>query len=269
MRSLGSIPKEVQRPRPVPPRPRYRSAACFIAVGLAGLLTAGCGLYNFLTSDPREDIKEAATGISAEAKASAKEFGTGLAEAGEKYREELSHDIRLLAQSADNLVTLTKDSPAAISDAMTRRLLQDPDVQNVLKSVANLARSGEHFAAAAERGPALLAARLADIQGDLTRDNGFLSQQRTAIMDDLRKERVAIAETIRQERQEVMKDLDAFTVKMIEEVSAQLRYLISSALWLLILFVLVLWGLPFGAGVLVGRQFRRSPKHGSGAPGTE
>lgn len=224
-------------------------------------LLTGCGLFTFLTHDPTEDLKDAATDLSSDMKGSAKEFGVGLRESGEQYREDIravSKDLSRLARSADDLVSLTKDSPAAFSDAMTRRLLQDKDIQAALKSFADLARAGEHFAAAVEEGPALLAAQFEGLQGDLTKDNGFFTQQRIAILGELRKERLAVSETIRRERQDAMQDLDAFSVKMIEEVSSQLRRLVANALWLIILLVIVLWGLPFGAGILVGRLMRKT-----------
>jgi hypothetical protein len=195
-------------------------------------------------------------------KGGAKEFGKGLAEGSERYREEVqeaSKGVTMLVKSANELVAITKDSPAAFGDAMTTRLLQDDSVQAALKSFSGLARSGEHFAASSEKGPVLLAAKIAEVQNELTRPDGFITQQRTAILEELRKERQTVTDTIRQERVDAMKDLDAFTVKVIDETSAQIRKIISSALLLIILFVLVLWGLPFGAGFLVGRLMRKKP----------
>lgn len=235
----------------------------FVVTLLPALLT-GCGLFTFLTHDPTEDLKDAATDLSSGMKGSAKELGAGLRESGEQYREDIraaSKDLSRLAQSASELAILTKDSPAAFSDAMTRRLLQDKDIQTALKSFADLARAGEHFAAAVEEGPALLAAQLTDLQGGLTKGNGFFTQQRIAILDQLRTERLAISETIRRERQDAMQDLDAFSIKMIQEASSQLGLLVAKVLWIVILLVVVLWGLPFGAGILVGRLMRKTTQH--------
>ena len=209
---------------------------------------------------PTDELKDAAADLSAGMKGGGKEFGASLAAGSERYRDEIraaSEGVTKLSQSADQLVTIAKDSPAAFGEAVTRRALGDDDVQRALKSVTGLARSGERAVEAAEKGPALLAARIADMQGELTKADGFITQQRIAILEELKKERIAISETIQQERAAVMKDLDATTIKVIQETSAQLQTLIGSALVLIILLVLVLWGLPFGAGILVGRLTRK------------
>jgi hypothetical protein len=77
------------------------------------------------------------------------------------------------------------------------------------------------------------------------------------LIESLTKEREAITKTIEQERANVMKDLDALTTHAIDEVFSQTRLLVENALWLAVLLILVLWGLPFATGFLVGRLVRK------------
>src|SRR5574341_875232 len=237
-----------------------RLVSCLCVSALLALLLTGCGLFRFLSHDPTEDIKGAATDLSSGVKGSAKEVEARLRESGEKFREEIrtaAEGVSKIAKSADDLVTIAKDSPVACGNVLSQRGLEDGTIQKTLKSLTSLARSGDQFVAQAEKGPALLAAKIGEMQTELTKPDGFLTQQRDALLGELHKERAALTEAVSQERAAVMKDLDAYTIKVIQEVSAQLRTLVGSALVLIILLVVVLWGLPFGAGFLVGRSTRK------------
>ena len=231
---------------------------CAVPIAL-GLVLTSCTLAPTVNV-PTDELKDAAADLSAGVKGGAREFGTGLAAGSERYREEIqtaAQGVSKIAKSADDLVTIAKDSPVAFGDAVAHGVLQDESIQKTLKSLTGLARSGDRFVAAAEQGPALLAAKIGEIQAEWTKPDGFVAQQRDVVLGELRKERAAITEAISQERAAAMKDLDAYTVTVIREVSTQLRTLVGSALLLIILLVLVLWGLPFGAGFLVGRLTRR------------
>jgi hypothetical protein len=211
---------------------------------------------------PTEHLKGAASELSEGAKGGAQELAAGLAEGSERYREDIrmaAEGVSRIAKSTDDLVIVAKDSPVAFGNAVGQRVLGDESVQTTLRSLTSLAKSGDQFAAQAEKGPALLVAKLGEMQTELTKADGFLSQQRDAILEDLHKERAALTEAVTRERAAVMKDLDAYTIKVVQEVAAQARAAIGSALLLIILLVLVLWGLPFAAGFLVGRTARRKP----------
>lgn len=255
---------------------RHRSRPC--PASLFGVfltwaaVSAGCTLAPTVNV-PTDDLKEAAKDLSTGMQGSAKEFGSGLAAGAERYRDEIreaSQGVGKIAQSADHLVLVAKGSPAAVGEAVTQRFLGDETVRHALKSVARLAGEGEQLVAVTEKMPVMLVAKIDEMRGELTKADGVLTQQRTAIMEDLRKERIAISDTLRQERAEVMKDLDAYTGKAIEQAGAQMRQIVGIALLPVILLVLVLWGLPFGAGFLVGRLTRKtsreSPARGATPP---
>lgn len=239
-----------------------RLISCLCMIGLCALLLTGCGLFRFLTHDPTEDIKGAATDVSTGVKESAREYEARLRESGEKFREDIrtaAEGVSKIAKSTDDLVVIAKDSPVAFGDAVSLRILQDENFQRTLKSMTGLARSGERMVSAAEQGPTLLAAKLSEMQAELTKPDGALTQQRDAILGEVRKERAAIMESLSQERAAAMKDLDAYTIKAIQEISAQLRTLVSTAILGSALLVLIILGLPFGAGYMVGRVSRKKP----------
>jgi hypothetical protein len=206
-------------------------------------------MFRFLSHDPTEDLKGAATDVSAGVQESAREYEARLRESSEQLREELrtaADGVAKIAKSTDDLVLIVRDSPAAYGHAVSQRLLQDETLQRMLKSVNGLALSSERMVTAAEQGPALLAAKIAEIQGELTKSDGVLSQQRDAILSEVRKERAA-----------AMKDLDAYTTKAIQEISGQLSTLLPAAILSLGLLILIILGLPFSAGYVVGRLSRK------------
>src|SRR5262249_29414535 len=115
----------------------------------------------------------------------------------------------------------------------------------------------EHLASAVEKGPSVLSGKLEELKAELSREDGFLTQQRNALLDSVKKEREALTEAIRQERGSAMKDLDALTKHAIDQVFSQATLLVRDSLWLLLAIVVVLWGLPFAAGFIVGRILGR------------
>lgn len=237
-----------------------RLVSCVCILGLLAFLLTGCGLFRFLSHDPTEDIKGAATDISSGVKESAREYEARLRESGEKFHEEIrtaAAGVSRIAKSTDDLVAIAKESPEAFGEATSRHVLKDENIQRTLKSVTGLARSAERMVLATEQGPVLLAAKISELQADMTKPEGFFTQQRDAVIGELRKERAAITDVMSHERATAMKDLDAYTTKAIQEVSAQLRTIITGVMLGGALLILVILGLPFGAGFLLGRQIRR------------
>jgi hypothetical protein len=68
-----------------------------------------------------------------------------------------------------------------------------------------------------------------------------------------------IAETIRQERTATLKELDSITKKAIDQTSEKVNEVVRGAFGFLMLFVIVLLALPFGAGFLVGQTMKKKP----------
>lgn len=202
-------------------------------------------------------VKTATTELSTGMEGAAKEFGSEVIHASKAQQEEFLASVKELAAATSELVHASREMPRAFGEAVTERLLKEASFQRALHGFSVLAQSPQHFAASIEKGPSLLAAKLEAFEANLNKEDGFVTQQRNALIESLTKEREAITKTIEQERANAMKDLDALTTHAIDEVFSQTRLLVENALWLAVLLVLVLWGLPFATGFLVGRLVRK------------
>lgn len=230
-------------------------ARCFGTLFLV-LFCAGC-TFAPTVNVPDKDLKEAAASVSAGAKEAGQEAGKELGaelgqaglKAGEQYSGEIreaSRDLSLAARSVRDLADSAKSSPAVFGDALAGRLVKDATIQGMLHRVERLAESQERLAEAGGEVPALLAAKIAEFHRELINKEGFLSQQRAAMMEELRQERI-----------DLMKDIDALTLKAIDHAGGQVRKTVEGALGLTIVLVLVLLGLPFAAGFLLGRSVKK------------
>ena len=250
------------------------------SLGLS-LLLGGC-----LFAPSARELKEAATDVSSQTigKASkAIEEADLRAEARirqvtEKYEADVrsaSESLATLAQSANDLVAVAREGPATLTRAMTAQ----ESVQATIKSVSELAGSVDRAVGLAEENATVFRTTLADLQADLARDDGVLARQRSALFEELRREREAIVATLHQERAAVLSQLDAMSGKLLEQASQAVttlaeveapklidrasqraHELAGTAVWLGILLFLVIVGLPFASGVLVGRLWRTRPR---------
>ncbi|MFI5247217.1 MAG: hypothetical protein ACHQWV_01530 [Nitrospirales bacterium] len=202
-------------------------------------------------------VKTATTELSTGMEGAAKEFGAEVVHASKTQQEEFLASVKELATATSELVRASREMPRAFGEAVTDRLLKEASFQRALHGFSVLAQSPQQIAAAVEKGPSVLAAKLEAFEANLNKEDGFVTQQRNALLESLTREREAITETVRQERTNAMKDLDALTKHAIDEVFSQARLLVENALWLAILLVLVLWGLPFATGFLIGRLLRK------------
>lgn len=240
----------------------------FVGAVLLIFYGAGC-TFAPTVKVPDKGLQEAATAVSAGVKEAGqeagKELGAELGQAGVKAREqygseirEASNDLTLAARSVRDLAESAKSSPAVFGDAIAQRLMKEAAIQRTLRRVEMLALSQERLAEAGMEAPKLLAAKIGELQSELMNKEGFLSQQRAVILDELRNERQAMTEAIRRERIDLMKDVDALTLKAVDHAGAQVRKIVEEALGLTIVLALVLLGLPFAAGFLVGRMSGKS-----------
>jgi hypothetical protein len=127
----------------------------------------------------------------------------------------------------------------------------------------------ERVANVADRTPELLDSSLAQLQEEVAALIEALSVERAAVMDSLRGERVAALEALSQEREIILaavsreraatqSDLERYGDKLVEDLFAELEGLAMTAMIGLVALALVVLGVPFGIGVLVGRLARRS-----------
>lgn len=236
-----------------------RSGSVIYLISFLALTAFGCTLAPKV-SVSEEAAKSAASKLGEGMEGAAKEFGTELSHSTKPYQEELLARANDLTLSSNQLVQAARVMPSAFGEAVTDRLLKEKSFQSALRGVSVLAESPQHLASAVAKGPFLLNSKLEELQAELSKENGFVAQQRNALFDSFQKEREALTQAIRQERINAMNDLDTLTKHAIDEVFAQAEVLVRNALWLVIALILVLWGLPFVAGFFVGRLLGRKEK---------
>jgi hypothetical protein len=87
-----------------------------------------------------------------------------------------------------------------------------------------------------------------------------LHREREALFAELQQERVALLAAVDTQRQAFAQDASRLAGQVVTDSGHEIRRLVAEALLLLILVAIVLLGLPFAAGYLVGRaRHRRGP----------
>jgi hypothetical protein len=84
-----------------------------------------------------------------------------------------------------------------------------------------------------------------------------LRTERTALFADLQGERAALVAAVDVQRRALAEDAARILDRMVKASGAEVRRLTWEVMLFLILFSIVLLGLPFAAGYLVGRAARR------------
>ena len=212
------------------------------------------------------ELEQSATNVSAKATEQASEAARkamadpatqeALRRSTEQIAEEIraaSRELAALSKAANDMVVVAKESPAHFADAAT----QKEDVKTIVKTLTGLAKSLDEAVAVADKNASAFRGAVADLKADLARDDGVLNTQRKAFMEDFRQERETVTVALRQERAEIMKQVDALSAKLLDQAARKVTELVETALGLLIVLVLVLWGLPFGAGIFVGRLMKK------------
>jgi hypothetical protein len=87
-----------------------------------------------------------------------------------------------------------------------------------------------------------------------------LDRERTALFAELQDERAAVVAAVDVQRKALTQDANRISDQVVRNAGAELRRLAAEAVLLLVLLAIVLLGLPFAAGYLVGRaRHRRGP----------
>jgi len=125
-----------------------------------------------------------------------------------------------------------------------------------LLTTANKAPQLVHDAVAQTRGAVLDVLNRLDASSAAT--IGALRSERIALSATLSSERGVLLEAADKERKAIALDAADIAGRVVNETGQQVRYLAREALALLIVLTIVVLGLPFAAGYLVGRTRRGS-----------
>jgi hypothetical protein len=93
-----------------------------------------------------------------------------------------------------------------------------------------------------------------------------LRVERTALFADLQSERAAVVAAVDAQRKALAVDAARLADQVVKSSGKELRHLAGEALLLLTVLALVVLGLPFAAGYLVGRALSRRPGPAGGVP---
>lgn len=92
-----------------------------------------------------------------------------------------------------------------------------------------------------------------------------LSTERAALADNIASERASLVTAFDLQRIQLSADADRIVARSVETSWQQARKLVREALMLLIVLAVLVLGLPFGAGYLVGRRVRAAHAPGDSA----
>ena len=84
-----------------------------------------------------------------------------------------------------------------------------------------------------------------------------LGEERLALVEGLDEQRLAISETVAVEREVIMKDLNILSKELVEQSWVHIKELIFKSLFLILLILIVMLGLPFGLGYLTGKTISK------------
>lgn len=128
-----------------------------------------------------------------------------------------------------------------------------------------------HLAAAADAAPGLTHDLVADFRQSIFQvidrfsassvaTIGALGVERGALAADVREEREAVLRSVDEQRQALALDAARISTQVVREAGAQARSLVREAVALIIALALMMVGVPFAVGYLVGRERgRRAP----------
>ena len=128
----------------------------------------------------------------------------------------------------------------------------------------------ERLQAVAETTPALVHGAEAELRASLREvldrlqasareGESALHTERAALFEEIQSERIALVAAVDEERKALAQDTARISGQVVRDAGGQLRDLAAEVLLLGIVFIVILLGLPFAAGYLVGRA-----RHGGG-----
>jgi hypothetical protein len=267
-------------------------------MGLVGNLGATLVCAGCLFAPSASELERAGTRVSSQAidkAAQATQDQLAALRAEERLRQttdayeaamkSASESLVMLARSANDLVVVLRDAPTSVTQAVTAQ----EHVQGAMRNIAELTVSIDRAIGVAQENVTVMRTAFADFRADLASDDGALNRQRMAMAADLRREREALVLTIQQERDAILGAIreeravvlsqtdaisqrladhvmnrltelaDLTAPRLIDQAARSIRDVARTALWLGALLLLLVFGLPFAAGLVLGKfiQARR------------
>lgn len=83
-----------------------------------------------------------------------------------------------------------------------------------------------------------------------------MGEERIALMESLDQQRLALSETVAEEREVIMADLNVLAKELVEQSWVHIKELIVKSLFLILLILIVMLGIPFSLGYITGRTLK-------------
>jgi hypothetical protein len=132
------------------------------------------------------------------------------------------------------------------------------DGHQLRADIGQLTAQLDRIALFVEQSPQLLDESLLHLDEQLTALVATVDEQRIATLEALSQERASLESAVSEQRVLTIEGLQGLSDQLVENVLGQVRGMIGQLVFYAILLVLVLFGLPFGIGVLVGRLTKRA-----------
>jgi hypothetical protein len=137
---------------------------------------------------------------------------------------------------------------------------QGVDRSSLQRELALFGHRVERVAAVAEQAPVLIDDGLARLQEEIAVLIDAIGEQREAAMESLGSERAILVDAFSRERVATIEELERYVDSLVADTVAQVPKLAGVVLFGLTALVAVLFGLPFGIGVALGRLMARRPR---------
>ena len=142
------------------------------------------------------------------------------------------------------------------------------DCRSLQAELAGFGARVERVAVVAEQVPEMVDVTLLRLNEELAVLIEAIDTQRAAVMEGLQRERLGLTEAVARERAALieavaveravtLEELERYSDQIIADAWSQIRGLMGIAIFGLIALVIVLLGVPFGIGMLVGRARSR------------
>jgi len=132
------------------------------------------------------------------------------------------------------------------------------DGRQLRADLGQLTAQLDRIALFAEQSPQLLDDSLLKLEEQLSTLVAGVDEQRLATLEALSRERASLENAVSEQRVLTIEGLQGVSDRLVEGVLVQVHDMIGQLVLYAILLVVVLFGLPFGIGVLVGRLTKRA-----------
>jgi hypothetical protein len=131
------------------------------------------------------------------------------------------------------------------------------DSLKIRESLDTLTVLMERFAIIAENSPQLIDSALQNLSTHMKPVLENIDRQRLETLEALSLERAALSETIRRGRMELTADAERISNDLVEKAMTHVRKMINSILFFGLLIIIVVLGIPFTLGFIVGRTIKK------------